>query len=52
MDDEIRKIIHKTFTGEDSEIVEEMLDVIERDMSGMSKAKRTRELDEILSRGK
>ena len=50
MDDEIRKIIQRTFTVKDAEIVEKMLEVIERDISSMSKAKRIRELDEILGR--
>jgi len=48
MDDDIKKIIESVFSAEDAKLVHKMVEVVEKDMSESSKAKRMNELDYLL----
>jgi hypothetical protein len=48
MDEEIGRIIRSTFTVQDSQVVERMLTVVEKDINGTNKRRRLMELDAII----
>jgi hypothetical protein len=48
MDDDIRKILEKVFTVEDLGLIEEMLKVVNRNISDSQSRKRINELDELI----
>ncbi|WP_157196680.1 hypothetical protein [Methanococcoides burtonii] len=48
MDDDIKDIIDRVFTVQDAAVVEQMLDVINRNISDAHKLKVINEIDQIL----
>ena len=50
MDDYIKDIIKGNFKQKDAVVVQELLEIVEKNMSEASKAKRRREIEYILSK--
>ncbi len=49
MDEDINRIIKKVFSEGDSKIIEDMLDVVNKDMSDTKMVKRMNDIDLILN---
>jgi len=49
MDQDIKRIINRVFSVDDSKVVEKMLELVNKDMSDVNRAKRINNLDYILS---